>query len=211
MGSFNALKVLLAPWGYCLRLCKILGKVWFGEWTEYIQRRYSLSETTFTTGEIWGIWFTTLFLNYHYYWWFCRTQKLLTLVTSEYSCKCTESVQILRCHLLYLTIYLDLAVNSKKSREGYNENIGLFFFLLVSEKLSFDGRISTSIGQITYTLFNKSAQRNTEYIYSNIYSKYYITITILPSISKVMSNFRLTTLFGAKLKLFYENLTFLSF
>ena len=28
----------------------------------------------------------------------------LTLVTSEYNC--TESVQILRCHLLYLTIYL---------------------------------------------------------------------------------------------------------
>jgi len=28
----------------------------------------------------------------------------LTLVTEDYSC--TESVQILRCHLLYLTIYL---------------------------------------------------------------------------------------------------------
>ena len=28
-----------------------------------IQRRYSLSETTFTTGEIWGIWFTVLYVS----------------------------------------------------------------------------------------------------------------------------------------------------
>ena len=61
MGSFNALTVLLAPWGYCLRLCKILGKVWFGEWTEYSTEVQFVGDDL-TTGEIWGIWFTIVYI-----------------------------------------------------------------------------------------------------------------------------------------------------
>jgi len=36
------------------------------------------------------------------------TKTELTLVTTEYNC--TESVQILRCHLLYLTFYLGFTI-----------------------------------------------------------------------------------------------------
>ena len=51
MGSFNALKVLLAPCGCCLRLCKILGNVWFGGWTEGSTEIQFVGDDL-TTGEI---------------------------------------------------------------------------------------------------------------------------------------------------------------
>ena len=46
-----------APCGCCLRLCKILGKVWFGEWTEYSTEVQFVGDDFYSRVTL-GVWFT---------------------------------------------------------------------------------------------------------------------------------------------------------